>query len=404
MRKLLLISLSLVFIAGLFWVAWANDGTIEGAVPGSNEGPGTGVQVTDDTYVITPFESVSINQTTTWTDNRHRAYWSASLLNVNGFLLFDVTAIPDGSTITSMTLRCYLENAYGSPSNNPVVDIYYSEDDGWTRLSATPGSLSLDVLLQNDVPFSSWIYSYDFVLDVAAHDWTQDLIDNQICIGFKNDVNYYSYVYFFGAYGSPTGPAPELTIEADTSAATPVVLTAFNADVREDGVLLTWNTASELDCYGWVVQRDGIDVSEVIPGYGTTEEPHDYSFMDQSVEFGETYSYRLKQIDLGGAVTYFNPITVTVSAAEVIAYELLQNRPNPFNPLTTIGFALPEAERVNLSVYNLSGGLVATLVDGYREAGAHDITFDAAGLSSGVYFYKLTAGDYSSMHKMVLMK
>jgi hypothetical protein len=215
MRTLLVISLSLSAVALLAATACAVDGTIEGAVWNAGNGQDGGgiVQVTDTSYLVTPFESVSINQTQVWMDNRHRAYWSTSLLNVNGFLLFDVSGIPDTDQIISMTLRCYLENAYGSPAYGPVVDVYYSADDGWTRNTVAPGQLSLDVLLVNDVPFGAYIPQYDFVLDVGAHDWTGDLLDDQICIGFTNDVDYYSYVYFFGAYGSPTGPPPELMIE-----------------------------------------------------------------------------------------------------------------------------------------------------------------------------------------------
>lgn len=86
------------------------------------------------------------------------------------------------------------------------------------------------------------------------------------------------------------------------------------------------------------------------------------------------------------------------------AFSLGQNYPNPFNPTTTIDFALPTDSYVNLSVYNVSGGLVATVVNGNRAAGNHSVTFDAGNLTSGVYFYKLTAGDYTAIAKMVLMK
>jgi len=212
--------LILSVMATLALATWAfgADGTMEGPAAQSDQlgaKPGPSVRTTDETYLITPFESVSISQTGTWPDNRHRAYFSGD--NVNGFLLFDVSQIPDTAQIISMTLRCNLENAFGSPYGNPVVDVYYSGDDNWTRTTATPGSLSLDVLLQDNVPFSSYVPTYDFVLNAAAHDWTADLLDNRICIGFKNDVTYYSYVYFFGAYGSPVGPPPELTIVTGTA-------------------------------------------------------------------------------------------------------------------------------------------------------------------------------------------
>ncbi|TKJ41571.1 hypothetical protein CEE37_03120 [candidate division LCP-89 bacterium B3_LCP] len=181
----------------------------------------------------------------------------------------------------------------------------------------------------------------------------------------------------------------------------PIELTAFNAEVVEGGVYLTWTTASEIDCYEWTVLRNG-DAVATLPGYGTTVEPHSYSYMD---EVGEgTYTYRLLETDIGGATTYSDLIEVTVGAAEVTEYAVSQNYPNPFNPSTSIAYEIPEYSLVNLSVYNINGELVAELVDGYRSAGRYDVTFSASGFTSGVYFYKLTAGDYSSMHKMTLMK
>ncbi|HEX7343841.1 MAG TPA: T9SS type A sorting domain-containing protein, partial [bacterium] len=78
--------------------------------------------------------------------------------------------------------------------------------------------------------------------------------------------------------------------------------------------------------------------------------------------------------------------------------------PNPFNPSATITFALPQAERVILSVYDLSGRRVAELVNGRQEAGQHRVNFDGSNLASGIYLYRLSAGNYAATGKMVLMK
>jgi hypothetical protein len=85
-------------------------------------------------------------------------------------------------------------------------------------------------------------------------------------------------------------------------------------------------------------------------------------------------------------------------------YALDQNYPNPFNPTTTIGFALPNAERTLLQIYNLRGQLVSTVVDGYRTAGFHEVTFDASGMASGMYIYRIQAGDFVANGKMMLIK
>ena len=83
---------------------------------------------------------------------------------------------------------------------------------------------------------------------------------------------------------------------------------------------------------------------------------------------------------------------------------LFPSYPNPFNPQTTIRFGLPEPSLVNLTIYNLRGRKVATLVEGFRQAGYHDVTWDAAGLASGLYFYRIQAGNFTALQKMVLLK
>jgi len=85
-------------------------------------------------------------------------------------------------------------------------------------------------------------------------------------------------------------------------------------------------------------------------------------------------------------------------------FKLIGAYPNPFNPVTTISFALPVASHVSLSVFNLQGQLVSNLVNGTREAGLNEITFDGSTLASGLYMYRMEAGDFVSMRKMVLMK
>jgi hypothetical protein len=85
-------------------------------------------------------------------------------------------------------------------------------------------------------------------------------------------------------------------------------------------------------------------------------------------------------------------------------YELSQNYPNPFNPNTIISYSLPSASYVNLIIYNILGQSVKTLDSGYKNAGKYSITFNAANLPSGIYFYKLEAGQFSQIKKMILVK
>ena len=81
-----------------------------------------------------------------------------------------------------------------------------------------------------------------------------------------------------------------------------------------------------------------------------------------------------------------------------------QNYPNPFNPNTTISFTVPYQSKVTLKVYNILGSEVATLVNESKPAGSYNVTFNAGQLSSGVYFYQLTAGSFVSTKKLILLK
>lgn len=85
-------------------------------------------------------------------------------------------------------------------------------------------------------------------------------------------------------------------------------------------------------------------------------------------------------------------------------FVLFEAYPNPFNPETTLQFGLPEACEVNLSVYDISGRLMTTLVNGWRDAGVHDVTLDGSDFVSGVYIYRLDANEFSASGKLVLMK
>lgn len=85
-------------------------------------------------------------------------------------------------------------------------------------------------------------------------------------------------------------------------------------------------------------------------------------------------------------------------------YNLSQNYPNPFNPTTKIRFGIPKSEMVNITVYDVTGSAAVVLLNGQMDAGSHEITFDAAGLSSGVYFYTIKTKNFTSTKKMILTK
>ena len=196
----------------------------------------------------------------------------------------------------------------------------------------------------------------------------------------------------------------------------PIQLASFTTAVQSNGdVRLTWVTLSEVNNYGFYVQRKRpsdqgfVDVvNSFVPGNGTTNEPHTYTFSDPFPGNG-LWSYRLRQVDLDGTVHYSDPVQVDVVTAvggddQPTVFSLKQNYPNPFNPSTTIGFSLPKAGYTTLKIYNILGKEVASLIDGVVAAGRHSVKWDASALPTGMYLYKLSSGGFVETMKLVLMK
>lgn len=98
------------------------------------------------------------------------------------------------------------------------------------------------------------------------------------------------------------------------------------------------------------------------------------------------------------------PNAVNEQDQTVKEFKVYQNYPNPFNPATTISYAIPQRADVNIKVYNITGSEIATLVNEVKDPGAYTVSFNAENLSSGIYFYKISAGKFSSVRKMILIK
>jgi hypothetical protein len=182
----------------------------------------------------------------------------------------------------------------------------------------------------------------------------------------------------------------------------PVELISFSAEVTEGSVTLFWETASEINNYGFTVQRRSDNIREdmgFINGSNGTEKNR-YSFSDIPGE-GEFY-YRLKQTDFDGSYTYSSEIKIDLRS--ILKYSLLQNYPNPFNPETVIEFTLPEKSFTSLKVYDTAGQLISTVVSKELDKGYYKLNFSGGKLSTGVYFYELVSGTSRIIKKMCLIK
>lgn len=200
--------------------------------------------------------------------------------------------------------------------------------------------------------------------------------------------------------------APYMGADEIPGSPLPVELESFTAAYAGGKVTLRWNTATELDNYGFEVERMAAEGQweniGFVEGYGNSNSPKYYSFADENVAANTEYKYRLKQIDNSGKYEYSSVAAVKIEVVE--EYDMMQNYPNPFNPTTVIRFSVPQSSNVKLTVFNSVGEEVANLVDDFREAGVHEVQFNASNLSSGIYFYRLQAGSFIKTMKMQVIK
>ncbi len=185
----------------------------------------------------------------------------------------------------------------------------------------------------------------------------------------------------------------------------PVELTSFTGSASGESIILNWTTSTETNLLKFEIERKNNQTNwetvGFVNGHGTTTEPINYLFTDKNIETG-TYSYRLKQIDLNGAIHYSEVVEVKITFA--LKFTLHQNYPNPFNPTTKISFTTPETGMVYIKVYDILGRLVKTLLNKRILKGNHYINFDAETLAGGVYIYTLKINNYFNSKKMILLK
>jgi hypothetical protein len=195
----------------------------------------------------------------------------------------------------------------------------------------------------------------------------------------------------------------------------PVQLSSLSA-VLESGaaggkrVSLHWSTGSEMNNAGFNVLRSPAERGRYEKLNRQLLPPrHDgqYVFVDDNVEAGGRYFYKLEDIDLQGNATEHGPVSIEVAAPE--NYFLQQNYPNPFNPTTQIRYELPRSGYVSLTIFNALGQEVRHLVEKQQAAGYHDVTWNGRDqngkpVPSGVYHYRLQVGDPASGASFVATK
>jgi hypothetical protein len=183
----------------------------------------------------------------------------------------------------------------------------------------------------------------------------------------------------------------------------PITLLDFTATKQGDDALLNWTTTMEENNKGFEIQRS-TDYSTwntigFVAGAINSQTKKDYQYLDKDLAAG-TYYYRLRQIDLDGHAQFSKVVQVTFSGS--MSLELKQNRPNPLTSNTIIDIVVPKTCRVQLILYDQMGRPVRQLMDEFKSPGEYSIPVNRNGLSSGIYYYQMSALGQTLVKKMTI--
>jgi hypothetical protein len=358
-------------------------------------------------------------------------YYTKQIGDIEFFIVDSDTREPDGTSSTSNQAVWIHQQITNSTAkwkiilfHHPAYSSGYDDSNSYMQW-----------------PFENW--GVDVVLNGHAHDYERilrdDNSDGDTLVyfidglggdshdGFSKPYVTGSMVRYAGNYGalkvieksdslrfefhSVSSGYPLIDSYTINKSVLPVELITFTATVvQSSAVQLKWSTATEVNNYGFDVERSssnsGWQKIGFVVGSGNSNSPKVYSYTDNP-SGGNSFSYRLKQIDIDGKFKYYNILIVNLTTNT--EPELMQNSPNPFNPSTAIKFYIPLATDVTIKIYDILGREVRTLVNKQTTAGYHIIYWngrDSEGetVVSGIYLYRLTAGSFFETKKMSLLK
>jgi Secretion system C-terminal sorting domain len=300
-------------------------------------------------------------------------------------------------------------------TSNPITELtlnwnyeqyHYRNADGFD-VTAT-GVLDTSVLIN----------SQDFIANIRGTDGQVTSTPVSVTLTNLNIQNGETFGLMWTTTGVENGNDKNSGIAIDDFQLTgspplPVELSSFTAALLNKSIHLNWRTETEVMNYGFEIQRAvtpqdiypeiaQFKTIDFIPGYGNSNVPHEYSYIDKDLKISGKYIYRLKQIDTDGKYEYSDPVDLVFTNGS--GYQLGQNYPNPFNPVTTISFIIPQKSFVSLKVYDVLGNEIETLINKDLEGGEHAVNFKPGNLPSGLYIYSITAGSFKEVKKMLYLK
>lgn len=331
---------------------------------------------------------------------------TTNLLVTPGPLLALVNNIASGGDIGNYAIS----SANNAPNKLAIQNT-------WTKTPITNTQTAFD--LTNTLGTTPQVYAH---VKMKIMD-----INQTSAISFDPSVTSFDEQQYYYSSGDTQVKYSPVNTGATLDQPLPVELSSFSINAVEGTkAQLQWETATEVNNYGFEIQRsiissekaevksENAEASELerewemvafVEGHGNSNSIKNYSFTDKNLVGGSKFMYRLKQIDIDGTFEYSDAVEIEVLPTK---YELLQNYPNPFNPETNIKFSLPENAKIAINIYNILGEKVTTLLNEELNAGFHQVNFNtnSAGysLASGMYIYTIETKNFSQVKKMILMK
>jgi Secretion system C-terminal sorting domain len=310
-----------------------------------------------------------------------------------------------------------------------VTNVNYTPS-GWGSNQIQNGAPDGILLIYDSNTNGVFDYGTDIIIDAVAYEngsgggsfdsyfgTTRTPSDNNIdansSIGrFGTELDTDDNSLDFEYSGANNGTPGNINLD-QLNSAFPVELNSFTASILNKSIKLNWKTETEVQNYGFEIERSVTpqdiypNIAEFrkidfIPGYGNSNIPHEYSYIDKDLKISGKYIYRLKQIDADGKYEYSDPVDLVFTNGS--GYQLEQNYPNPFNPVTTISFIIPQKSFVSLKVYDVLGNEIETLVSKELEGGEHTVNFSPGNLPSALYIYSINAGEFKEVKKMLYLK
>jgi hypothetical protein len=325
-------------------------------------------------------------------------YYGCGMSKHVPFWLFDLSTLDSSIDIQSVQFK-------GNLPAEAWSDVYLSTSTTTGQISTTIAS---DLWNGGDWASGNGQYSsINWPMGDFSQSLPLEIISEGVISGQLNILTYTSNPWTIFSIDNSGDDAPRLVIEYESIIVAP---TGLQYNIQGSSVMLTWDALIDADYYKLERSTDSLFIEGVETSY-----IQDNNYTDDNLEYNIEYFYRVAA-NIGFWTDYSNVASVIIENVSIlgdndfpIIYKVHQNHPNPFNPVTTLQYDLPEDGLVNITIHDMMGRQIKTLVKGSQTAGYKSTQWNATNdrnepVSAGLYLYTIEAGDFRQTKKMVLLK